>query len=175
MALLVQRLGSVVALIAIAMWMGGLVALGALAAPVVFSMVPFPASADAMTTVFRRFDVLAMGCATVLLATEAVRALFGTYLSGVDRARAALSVVAAALAVIEGSRISPRIAALHAGGAVRGLGTAGLELSRLHDWAERLGEGELWLLALVVALQVVALSTPAPRNVSSRVPIDGSR
>ena len=52
-----SRAPQLVALLAIAVWLGGLLALGAVVAPVVFSMVSMPASADAMTTVFRRFDL----------------------------------------------------------------------------------------------------------------------
>jgi len=46
--------------------------------------------------------------------------------------------VAAAAAVYEGVSVSPRIAALHEAGAIRGSGVQGLELARLHDIAEAL-------------------------------------
>jgi hypothetical protein len=143
-------------LLAAAVWLGGLLALGAIAAPVVFSVVPMPASADAMTVVFRRFDTVAMGCAAVVLAAESTRAFLRLRFSRVDPARAAASVVAAAVAVFEGTIVSPRIAALHAGGAIRGLGDAGLELARLHDIAETCGKAEVVLLAVVIALHAVA-------------------
>jgi putative copper export protein len=165
--LAVARVGSTLALLAIAVWLGGLVALGALAAPVVFAIAPFPQNADAMTLVFRRFDLVAMSCGAVLLATEALRPTLRMRFAPVDHARAALSVVPAALAVYEATRVSPRIAELHAAGAVRGVGAAGVELARLHDVAEACGKAQLFLLAAVVALHVVALSsrrttTPQP-------------
>ena len=72
-----RRTLAIVALLAVAVWLGGLVALGAVAAPVVFSTVPWPSSADAMSIVFRRFDAVAMACAAIVLATEAVRAVAG--------------------------------------------------------------------------------------------------
>jgi hypothetical protein len=146
-----------VALLAVAVWLGGLLALGAIAAPVVFSIVPWPASADAMTVVFRRFDLVAMSCAAVLLATEAARALARLPSTLADRGRAGASVLASAAAVFEGTHVSPLIAALHAGGAVRGVGRAGMELARLHDLAEWCGKAEVVLLAAVVVLQVIAL------------------
>ena len=152
------RIASSVALLAVSVWLGGLVALGALAAPVVFHVVPYPSNADAMTIVFRRFDLVAMGCAATLLTTEAVRPLLGVRLVFVDHMRAALSVVAAGLAVFEGMRVSPRIAELHAGGAIRGLGPGGIELARLHDLAEDSGKAQLAVLAVIVILHVVALS-----------------
>jgi hypothetical protein len=153
------RVGSVLALVAVSIWMGGLVALGALAAPVVFAIVPLPASADAMTVVFRRFDMVAMACASVTLATEAARAGMRLTFRRLDRARSLVSLLAAAVAVFEGTRISPRIAQLHAEGVLRGLGPGGRELSRLHDLAETSGQVQLALLTLVIVLHVVTLSS----------------
>ncbi len=158
MKLLLPRVTATVSLLAVALWLGGLVALGALAAPVVFSVVPLPTSADAMTIVFRRFDQVAMGCGAVVLASEAMRVIGGVPFARPDQLRAGTSVLACALAVLQGVYVSPRIAALHVGGAVRGVGDAGLELSRLHGVAETVGKAELLLLVVVVAAQVVALS-----------------
>jgi hypothetical protein len=156
--LALRRATAIVGLLAVAVWLGGLLALGAIAAPVVFSTIAMPASADAMTVVFRRFDTVAMVCAAVVLAGEATRSLARVRFERVDHLRAGASVLAAALAVFEGVRVSPRIAALHAGGAVRGLGDAGMELARLHDLAELCGKSEVVLLAVVVAAHVFALS-----------------
>ncbi|MGH7294141.1 MAG: hypothetical protein ACRELB_04380, partial [Polyangiaceae bacterium] len=61
--------------------------------------------------------------------------------------------------VVEGTVVSPRIAALHAAWVVRGAGEAGIELSRLHDWAERLGKTEVALLVAVVVLQALTAGT----------------
>lgn len=153
-----RRVTASVSLLALAVWLGGLLALGAIVAPVVFSVVSMPSSADAMTIVFRRFDQVAMTCAALVLASEAMRALARVGFRPVDHARAALCVVAAALAVFEGTHVSPRIAALHAGGAIRGLGPAGRELAHLHDIAELCGKTEVVLLVAVVVLHVVALT-----------------
>ncbi len=160
---MVERATAIFALVAIALWLGGLVALGAIAAPVVFTVVPHPASADAMTIVFLRFDLVSMACAAVVLATEAARAMARRTSRPADRWRAALSLLAAAAAVFEGTRVSPRIAALHAGGAIRGLGSAGEELARLHAVAEGCGKAELGLLVALVVLHVFALSARSPR------------
>jgi hypothetical protein len=159
-AIAVRRTLAVLALIAVAVWLGGLTALGAVAAPIVFSMVPWPSSADAMSIVFRRFDSVAMACAAILLASEAARALAGFRFSRVDHARGLVSLLAAAAAVLEGVDISPRIMALHASGAIRGVDGPGLELARLHDRAEWCGKTELLLLSVVIVLHVVSLSTP---------------
>jgi hypothetical protein len=154
--MILRRVTGVVAMLAIALWLGGLIALGMLVAPVIFSQVSMPWSADAMTVIFQRFDGIAMSCAAALLATEAARAIARMPFARVDHLRAAASVLAAGAAVYEGVSVSPRIATLHAEGAVRGLGSAGMELSKLHDLAELLGKAEVGLLLVVVVLQVVA-------------------
>jgi hypothetical protein len=163
-AKIIARVASSVALIAIALWFGGLLALGALVAPVVFSMVPLPASADAMVVVFQRFDTVAMTCAALVLCAEAVRRMRRLRLPWVDVARASLSVAAAAAAVFQGTRISPRIAELHASGAVRGLGDAGMELARTHDVAEACGKAQAVLLLVLIVLHVVSLSAEANKG-----------
>jgi Domain of unknown function (DUF4149) len=155
---LVQRIAATLALLAIAVWMGGLVALGALAAPVVFSTVPLALAADAMTVVFRRFDLVAMSCSAIVLATEAASVMGRAPLGPAARARVAVSVFAVALAVLQGLHVSPHIAALHAAGALRGTGAAGAELARWHDLAEACGKGQLALLAAAIALHVFALA-----------------
>jgi hypothetical protein len=162
---LVRRASAVVALLAIALWLGGLLVLGAIAAPVVFSVVPMPASADAMTIVFRRFDFVVMGCALVVLAAEAAAFFSGPGPTRADQWRLAACGAAGTLGTFEAFAIAPRIAALHAGGFVRGLGPEGMELSHLHDVAEWCGKTELVLLVVVVVLHVSALSrAAAPRN-----------
>jgi hypothetical protein len=152
----VSVVSAVVSALAVALWLGGLVALGAIAAPIVFAMVPLPQSADAMTLVFLRFDTVAMTCASIAVAAEAARVAVRVRYRRLDVARAAVTATAAALATYEGASVSPRIAALHAGGAIRGVGPAGLELSALHDVAEACGKASVFLLAAVVVLQVLS-------------------
>jgi hypothetical protein len=114
-----------------------------------------------MTLVFRRFDQVAMACGAIVLASEAARAIARVSFVRADWARVASSVAASALAIWQGEYVSPRIALLHMGGAIRGVGDAGAELSRLHDLAETLGKTQVLLLIVVVATQVVALTRAA--------------
>jgi hypothetical protein len=118
-----------------------------------------PASADAMVVVFRRFDAVAMTCGAIILSTEALRrAVPRVVFARADFARASVSVAAAAAAVFQGTRLSPRIAELHAAGVVRGLGAGGVELSRMHDLAESCGKVQVILLVTLVVLHVASLS-----------------
>ncbi len=148
-------IASVIGGLAVAVWLGGLLALGAIAAPLIFANVSFPQSADGMTLVFRRFDMVAMTCAAIAMASEAAKVAARVAFGRVDHLRAGLTVVAAILAVVEGTLVSPRIAALHGAGVMRGMGVAGETLSHLHDMAEALGKTELVLLAIVLSLLVV--------------------
>jgi hypothetical protein len=164
----VRLASAVVALLAIALWLGGLLALGAIAAPVVFSVVAMPSSADAMTIVFRRFDLVAMGCALVVLAAEGTAFFAGPPSTRVDGWRVAACLVASALGAYEAVAVSPRIAALHRAGFVRGLGPEGIELSRLHDMAEWCGKVELVLLVAAIVLHVLSLSSVGGASRNSR-------
>jgi putative copper export protein len=153
----VRRVTGSLALLGAAIWLGGLVALGAIAAPIVFSVAPWPASADAMTLVFRRFDTVAMACAAVVLTAEALLAAGRVPWTRTDVARTAFGALAAAAAVFEGVVISPRIAALHVAGVIRGVGSAGAEMARLHDLAETCGKTEVVLLAAFIVLHGLSL------------------
>ena len=153
-----------VALVALGVWSGGMIALGAIAAPVVFGVVPAPASADAMTIVFRRFDRVAIACVVVALLVEvALAALRDRKISRIDVVRGLLAVVAAGCAIAGGALVSPRIEALHRAGAIRGLGDLGEQLNAVHQIAERLGKTELALAVALIALHVASLpSAPRP-------------
>ncbi len=150
-------------LVALAVWLGGMATLGAVAAPLVFGIVPAPASADAMTAVFRRFDGIAVTCAALVLVVEAAHAALRKPVLGRDLARGGLAVAAAAFAIVEAVMVSPHIARLHAEGAIRGLGAAGLELDRAHHLAESLAKTELTLVAVVLVLHAFR-ARPVPAD-----------
>jgi hypothetical protein len=141
-----------VSLLALAVWLGGYATVGAVVAPLVFGIVPAPASADAMTAVFRRFDTVAIVCAVLVLLVEGAHAVLRRPILRRDLTRGALVVAATALAIVEAAVISPHIERLHREGAVRGLGAAGLELDAVHHTAESLAKTELWVLVVVLVL-----------------------
>ncbi len=150
---------TVLSVLALGLWSGGLVALGAIAAPLVFGMVPMPDAADAMAAVFARFDQLVIGLALTLLVTDGVLLLArrGQAFDWLDRVRPLATIVLCLLGIGEAMYITPRIAGLHAAGAVRGVGDSGMHLDALHDVAERLGKGQLLLAVLLVILHLRAL------------------
>ena len=148
---------STIALTALTVWIGGLLALGAVVAPIIFAAVPFALAADAMAAVFSRFDKVAMACAAVLLATEAFRARVAGRVTVGDVGRILVSLVLVGLALAEGVWVTPTIANLHASGAVRGVGEAGASLAAAHTLAEQLGKGQVLLAVLLIALHLGTL------------------
>jgi uncharacterized membrane protein len=157
------RWSATVAVIAAGIWLGGLFVLGAIVAPTVFKIVDAPASANAMTLVFRRFDKVAMVCAGVILACEGWRVAARERLDAIAGGRIAAVVVAAALVVYQGLVLSPRIEALHRAGAVRGSGDLGLQLEAVHKVAETVAKLELPMLLAIIALHVVVLGADRRR------------
>jgi uncharacterized membrane protein len=148
------RITASLAILASSLWLGGMLTLGAIAAPVVFHVVPAPTSADAMTVVFRRFDLVAMSAAVVVLVAEALRGLGRQRMTKLDAARLTTAVAAAGLAIVEGTWLSPTIEALHRAGAVRGFGELGLELEAKHHLAELNGKAQALLLAGLIVMHV---------------------
>jgi len=159
---------AVVQLLAIALWAGGLVALGAVVAPIVFRNVPAPTSADAMTLVFARFDKVTIACGAVALVMEAAFAVWGGKATRLDVARGVALAVAVGLAVTVAAWLTPGIAGLHHAGAVRNFGPDGTELERLHKLAEALAKGELVLLLAVVVLTVAKVARGRARPLLAR-------
>ena len=157
-ASLPSRALTIVALVSIALWLGGMIALGAIVAPVIFGTVPSPLSADAMTVVFRRFDKVAIACAVTILLTEVGQAIVRKPLLRIDIARAAVSVVGAALVMETALSISPTIEALHRAGAIRGLGDLGMQLQATHDLAVLCGKAQAIVAIVLIGLHVFGLS-----------------
>jgi uncharacterized protein DUF4149 len=170
---IVRLVSAAFALLAAGVWLGGLLVLGAIVAPVVFREVPAPASADAMTIVFVRFDKLAMLSAAIVAVGEVVHLRTGGAAVGVtrlDMARMGVIAAAGALAVVQGMWLSPTIVALHQAGAIRGLGAMGERLERFHAWSETCGKTEALLLVVLVVLLVQrqAKFSPATDSLQSR-------
>jgi len=70
-------LGTGFQLVGLALMVGGMLALGAFAAPAVFSSFPRAEAGEAMTQVFLRFDNVLLGCAVLIIAGEVGRFLGG--------------------------------------------------------------------------------------------------
>lgn len=158
--------------LSVALWIGGLVTLGAVVAPVVFGRVPAPYSSDAMTEVFQRFDRIAMTCAVVALTCEVATAKLKRSVELTDFARVAFLVLMSGLAVLEGALLSPEIASLHARGAVRGSGELGIRLETVHVRAEAVSKAEF---ALGVAFFGLLVAPSTASTVPKKKPDEDTR
>ncbi|MEO7328936.1 MAG: DUF4149 domain-containing protein [Minicystis sp.] len=160
----VDRVAVVVAVLATGVWIGGMIALGACAAPFVFEIVPAPFSGYAMGSAFARFDKIAIGASALLLAAEVAR----TWAAGVHgrrpmaRVRRLLAIVMAMGAAYTGLTITPQIMSLHRDGARRGEGDAGVTLDRIHKRAELIGKAVTVGGVVLVALHVLTLGARRP-------------
>lgn len=146
------RIATAASLLAAAVWLGGLVVLGAIVAPIVFHEVTAPMSADAMTHVFLRFDRVALVALSVVGVAEAVAARSAPPRTWPERIRLASVALAGVLALVQALWLSPAIAELHAGGAIRGLGPMGDALEVMHRRSELCGKTEVVLLVSFLAL-----------------------
>ncbi|MFO0611096.1 MAG: DUF4149 domain-containing protein [Polyangiaceae bacterium] len=155
-ALYVDRFASTVAVLSAAAIVGGLIALGACAAPFVFRITPAPYSGDAMGAAFARFDRFAIGGCVVMLGAEIARTFIARRdpRSAIARIRRLVSIAFSACVVYVAATITPAINDLHRAGAVRGEGTDGQRLAELHGRAEFAGKVEAGLGLLIVALHV---------------------
>ena len=153
-------IASFITIAALALWLGGMLTLGAVVAPVVFSVVPLPSSADAMTVVFRRFDAIAISCAALVLFCELWRVNVTKKLSRMDLVRGAALVLAGLLALYEGIVVSPRVEDLHRAGAVRGVGDLGAQLESAHALAEAISKSEALVLVIFILLYAIRSASP---------------
>ncbi|WP_437742309.1 DUF4149 domain-containing protein [Sorangium sp. So ce302] len=163
---LIDRVAASVAALAAGAWVGGIVALGACAAPFVFRLAPAPFSGDAMSAAFARFDQFALGAAVILLGAEVART-WAAYRQGAGRAarvRRVVAMVLAGCAAYVGLALTPRIAALHREGVRRGEGELGMELERVHRRAELVSKSEVFLGASLVLLHVFTLGARRPEQ-----------
>jgi hypothetical protein len=156
---LVDRIAATCAVLAAGIWVGGMIALGACAAPLVFQIAPAPFSGDAMGATFARFDQIALGAAVVILGAEVVRtwAGGGRARGAAARVRRLAGVLMAGCAAYIGLALTPHINELHRSGAHRGEGPLGAELDRTHHVAEAVGKTETGLGAILVALHIFTL------------------
>jgi hypothetical protein len=161
----IDKAAATVAAIALGVWLGGTIALGACAAPKVFELTPYPFSGKAMGAAFMRFDMIAIGCAVVALGAEVARTVLVLKSRSrkgalVGRIRRYLLIIFAAGVVWTGTQISPSIMALHESGVRRNVGAEGGELERIHAQAELIGKVNAVIALVLIVLHVSTVRSP---------------
>jgi hypothetical protein len=163
---IVERVAATVAILAVGLYVGGLVALGACAAPMVFRMTPAPMSGTAMGAAFARFDQIALGAAVVALGCEVARtwAAGRRGLSIAARVRRLFAIGMAASSAYVGLALTPRINELHRAGIERDNSPQGAVLEATHRRAELFGKVGIAFGIGLVALHVFTLRTARPED-----------
>lgn len=158
---LVDRIATTLAVLCAGSLIGGLTALGACAAPMVFALAPAPYSGNAMGAAFARWDRVALVASGLLLVCEIVRtwAARGRARTVIARVRRFAGVLVALAVTYIGTSLSPRINELHEQGVRRGEGEQGAVLEAIHKRAELVGKIELALALGLIVLHVFTLRT----------------
>lgn len=161
---IVERVGTTVGVLAAGLYIGGLIALGACAAPAVFRLTPSPFSGEAMGAAFARFDQIAVGASVVVLGSEIARTWAGG-LSGrttLARIRRMSAIFMAFAAAYVGLALTPRIIELHRNGVRRDETAEGRVLESIHRRAESTGKAGLVCAVAFVGLSIFTLRVRRP-------------
>ncbi len=146
---MLHSIGSALQLLGLSLMIGGLLALGAFTAPVLFSQFPREAAGQAMTIIFRRYDTVLLVAALLVLAGEGLRVfatpISWTLLSGVRSGLLLLLVLATVGSVMF---LNPRMEAMQQ----QGVGRSEPEFGQLHQQSEKLAKLELAGAVLVLLL-----------------------
>jgi hypothetical protein len=153
--LALRRLTLVLRVYAVGLWLFGWVVLGAVVAPIQFRAVPSPYAAEAMTSIFRRFDGIALGCAALVWMTDVLLGSRGD--AKVRVAKRSLAAIATLALLVEAFVIAPRIEDLFRSGAIRGLGPLGETLNAWHRAAESAGKLQVLTLLLLLGFELYEL------------------
>jgi uncharacterized membrane protein len=155
----VDRAAAVVTALSAGIWVGGMIALGACAAPFVFQMTPAPHSGNAMGAAFARFDHIAIGASVAILGCEVVRTWMARRRrqTVVVRLRRGVAILLAMCAAYVGLSLTPTINELHRRGVTRNVGPEGTRLEEIHRRAELVGKAEVALGSALVALAIFTI------------------
>lgn len=146
----------VVATLCVALWLGGMLALGAFAAPEVFGQLERDVAGSVMGTIFAKFDRMVLVLACVLIAAEGVRVFIDGARGKLALARLASMVLLIGLALTSALWLGPSINELFAQGVRRGVDEAGADMERLHNLATTLGKVAMVFATAWIALGIVA-------------------
>jgi hypothetical protein len=151
-----------VATLALALWIGGLVALGAFAAPTIFHALELEVAGTVMGTIFVRFHRMVLVLGVIFGVAEAVRVVLERERGVLRWARLVLGMSLVAVALVSSLWITPGIFELFAAGGRPGAGPEGETLDRLHRLSSALGKVAVVYAAAWIALGVLARRRAAP-------------
>jgi hypothetical protein len=155
--MLFYPLGTALQLLGLAMLIGGLLALGAFTAPVLFKQFARPEAGQAMTVIFRRYDAVVLLAGLLVFVGEALRILaVGRLLTvglWLPLFRLIVLLVLVALTVFTTQSLNPKLQAMQEAEAyTAGRHTGSHSFQQLHKQSEQLSKLQLLLSVVVLGL-----------------------
>ena len=148
--------GTVIQLLGLSLLIGGLLALGAFTAPVLFRQFARPEAGLAMTVIFRRYDMVVLIAGLMVLAGEVFRIIaMGRFATGswIPGFRLGLLLALVASIVFSTQSLNPKLEALQkVEGYGTGQDTGSASFHALHKQSEQLSKLQLLLAVLVLAI-----------------------
>ena len=146
--------GTALQMLCLALIAGGIVALGAFVAPVMFKAFPRAEVGAALTVVFRRFDMLLLGASVGIVLGEVLRVLSGlvpvrTVLAGIRYVIMAALIGAALFSAL---KVDPEIEQMQHAGVHPGATKEGLAFLRTHQLSENLYKGQMLGAILLILM-----------------------
>ncbi len=146
-------------LIGLALMIGGMLALGAFTAPVVFKNFPRPEAAAAMSVIFRRYDLVLLGALGLVWIGEIFRNTVRIFaLTPIFLTRLIILGLLTGGIWVSTSVLNPQIEKLNHDGIVRDTTTAaGRDFDRAHKISESIYKVDLLLAVLLIFLTPIAV------------------
>lgn len=146
-------LGSGLQNVGLALMVGGMLAIGAFCAPVIFKHFPRHEAGAALTVIFMRFDKVLLGALVLMLMGEALRFCSQQFVwqTPLGYLRLALMLVLAGLMLFATLKVNPSIATMQSRGISPNATPEGIQFAKTHQLSESLYKAQM-LLALGLLL-----------------------
>lgn len=147
-------LGTGIQNLGLAVIIGGILVVGAFTAPVIFKHFPRHEAGEALTVIFRRFDIVLLVSLGLVVLGEILRIAFGHFslTAPVSIARYAILAVTAGMLLYSTLSVNAEIERMQQAGIHPGATGEGLRFARTHKLSENLYKASVLGAALLVVL-----------------------
>ncbi len=146
--------GTALQTLGLALMVGGMLAIGAFCAPVIFKQFPRHEAGAALTIVFRRYDMLLLIALGLVLAGEVGRYLSGVFVSlhWSNLLRYGLIVLLSGLMIYSTQFVNKEIERMQHAGIAPNATPEGIAFSKTHQLSEKIYKAEMLLATLLLLL-----------------------
>ena len=147
------NLGTGIQMLGLALMIGGMLSIGAFAAPVIFKQVARPEAGDILTTIFRRYDKVLVIALIFVVLGEAFRVLsVQTAWTTLPLVREVVLVVTVLLLAYSLFGVNAKLEAMHKAGVGYGATAEGQEFLKVHKLSESLFKTEMMGAVIIMLL-----------------------